>query len=215
MALLTLSPPVAVAVTAGKLLSVSASLTLAGTDGKTLTVSNSLALAGTDGTTMTFPATSTVVAGLSIGNVFSVPQAITTATTGAALTITTTAQAQFDAGTLLINMNTPGYNNPILWVATNFAYTSGWFIYCANNGTPKFQVLPDGSTTVAGQFSAGGSLQFTSAGFLSINRTAVGSVSGAAVIGKVPAGQTSTAQNGWWSVKIGAQGYRIPVWLDS
>lgn len=50
------------------------------TNAKTLTVQNTLTFAGTDSTTMTFPASSTTVAGLSIGNAFTGANTFTNAT---------------------------------------------------------------------------------------------------------------------------------------
>lgn len=207
----------------------SATLTIA--DGKTLTVSNSLTLAGTDATTMTFPASSTTVAGLSIAQTFSVAQTITDSANVANLTLTSThitstapliitATAVTGGNLIYAQQSTSTTNSSFsgLWLDMargSGTFSAGYFLLCNNNTVTKASLDSTGAALFAGSLSVGGSLQFDSSGFLQVSNVAVGSVSGTATLGKVPAGQTSTAQNGWWEVKIGATAYRIPLWLYS
>lgn len=199
---------------------------------KNAVISNSLTLAGTDGTTMTFPASSTTVAGLGIANAFTVSgQSMADSSTTAILTLSSThitgsapliitATAVTGGALIYAQQSTSTTNSSFagLWLDMargSGTFSAGYFLLCNNNTVTKASLDSTGSALFAGSLSVGGSLQFDSSGFLQVSNVAVGSVSGTATLGKVPAGQTSTAQNGWWEVKIGATAYRIPLWLYS
>lgn len=96
--------------------------------GKSFVVSNGLTLAGTDSTTMTFPSTSATIARIDAGNAFIGNQTI-------AVGQTTTSQTD-----LLINPATKA---------------SGNLIDAQVNGTSKFSVASDGTTTTPLAFKAG------------------------------------------------------------
>ena len=92
----------------------------------------------------------------------------------------------------------------------NFSVTTGagfdgFFVYMNNNGTEEFFV------DFQGDVGLKGALKFLGSGQYEV----VGSTTGAAAIGKVPASQTTTAQTGWLEVMINSTVYRIPVWTNS
>ena len=91
----------------------------------------------------------------------------------------------------------------------NFSVTTGsgfdgFFAYMSNNGTEEFFV------DFQGDVGLKGALKFLGTGQYEV----VGSSTSAAVIGKVPASQSTTAQTGWLEVTINSTVYRIPVWTN-
>lgn len=202
--------------------------TLTITNAKTLTIDNTLELAGTDSTKFTFPAASDTVACLGTVQTFSVRQTIAASSnTTDTLTISNAGLTSGAFGLVRINTsNATGGGGALLWLHhdtstwpgvglfMDFAKTTGSFtgdfVLFENNGTTAFSVDHSGNPVWAGIASP------VSSPFLNWPTSLlVGSATSAAVIGKVPTGQTTTAQTGWLLAQLVGTNIRIPYWTDT
>jgi hypothetical protein len=206
----------------------------AGSGPKTLTINNTLTFSGTDATTMTFPATSTTVAGLSIAQTFSVPQIVSTSTNATSLTVTNNTITTGGTGIVYISSTsvtggsggvmlylehtTSTFTNPALYI--RMAVGSGTFtgdhILCSVNDVNKFIVASDGSTTIAGSLSVGGSSIYNSSGQALWGNKAPGGATSTATLGRVPTGESTAAMTGWLLIGlVSGSAVRVPYWLDT
>jgi hypothetical protein len=220
MAYLNFSPPVPVYVASGKSLTVSNIITLA-------------ALA--DSLTFTLPGSSTTLAGLSINQTFTQPQAVTASpTTGYIFAVTSTTLtsgqglliSSYVQGGQLLYMN--DNNNPnanggvalLMQMGNGVGVFSGAFLQMYHGslvaGNLKFSVAQDGSVIIAGSLTVGtGNGGYTSGGALILGLESLGTTTAVATLGRIPTAKTTSAQSAWATGTNNGNAYRWPVWLDT
>jgi len=88
---------------------------------------------------------------------------------------------------------------------------TGKFLRMLNNNAEKFVAFYDGTLAI------GGNTVINSSGIFDVqsNWTTPGIISGLAVIGRVPSGQTTLAQTIWMLFNQGGVTYRVPAWTNT